>query len=344
MDRQIIMTDIPKQLLFSLKNKKIVITGAGGYIGSKLVTAIKDIDCLICRVSRNKSILPVIKNKCAKIMDYEGSIQDSCFLREFLPESDIVFHLSGQTNLNFAQQNVAADWNANVLPMQQLLEYCRQIKLSPVIIFSGTATQVGLTSTLTVNESMPDLPITIYDLHKLNAEDYLKTYSAQTLVKGVSLRLTNVYGPGSASINQNRGIINQMTSNAINGQALTVYGDGKFIRDYIFIDDVIAAFLNAVQFIDNLKSRHFLIGSGRGIYISDAIHAIADNAQQLTGNAVAVNNIPMPLQLNPIEKRNFIADISAFCKNTYWMPAIEFGQGIRETVKYFYIMDEKHRR
>jgi nucleoside-diphosphate-sugar epimerase len=326
--------DFQKHLLSCFNNKKIVVTGASGYIGSKLVSAIQDADSLICRMSRDKRTLPIIKESSARIMDYEGSIQERRFWEKVLPESDIVFHLSGQTNLNYAQENVIEDWNANVLPMQQLLECCRQIKLTPSIVFSGTATQVGLTSKLPVNESVTDLPITIYDLHKLNAEDYLKSYSAQAFVNGVSLRLTNVYGPGTASMNKNRGIINQMAVKALIGNNLTVYGEGKYIRDYVFIDDVVSAFLNAIQFMSKLKSRHFLVGSGQGVSISDAISSVAENAQKITGRAVALDYVPEPLLLHPIERRNFIADISAFRENTQWFPATEFENGLGKTVKY----------
>lgn len=339
------MTEIPQQLLSCFKNKKIVVTGASGYIGSKLVDAIKDYDCLICRVSRKKNTLPVISGGCARIMDYEGPVQDRRLWKRVLPESDIVFHLSSQTNLNFARDNVMEDWKANVLPIQQLLECCRQTKISPTVVFSGTATQVGLTSKLPVSEVVPDLPVTIYDLHKLNAEDYLKTYSAQSFVKGVSLRLSNVYGPGSASMNKDRGIINQMTAKAIDGQTLTVYGEGKFIRDYVFIDDIITAFFYSARFIDRLKAQHFLVGSGEGVCISDAIRTIAEKVQQISGKKVTVEHVPEPPLLHPIERRNFIADITSFRLNTGWTPETVFEKGIEETVIYsFKNKDVKHGR
>jgi len=83
------------------------------------------------------------------------------------------------------------------LAMLNLLEICRKKKLKPIVLFSGTVTEAGICQEMPVNETVKDSPITIYDIHKLMAETYLKHYCRQGFVRGAILRLANVYGPGA---------------------------------------------------------------------------------------------------------------------------------------------------
>jgi UDP-glucose 4-epimerase len=313
--------------------KRLIITGASGYIGSQLVSALATTECTITRISRDKTKLAKIDGT-AEIIDIEGSIQDIALWHKILPGIDVVFHLSAQTNLYKAEADPVADWQCNVLPMINLLECCKQTKQSVTVIAAGTATEVGLVTKLPVNEQARDFPISIYDLHKLAAENYLKHYSAAGYVKGVTLRLANVYGPGPASVNQNRGIINMMAARALKGEPLTIYGAGEFIRDYIFVQDVLQAFLMAAPAINQLNLQHVLIGSGEGRSIVQAITSIARQAEAITGNCAEVTHIDCPEGIANIEKRDFIADYSTFSAQSGWEPAVTFETGINLTLNY----------
>jgi len=216
--------------------------------------------------------------------------------------------------------------------MQVLLEACRKKQSCPIIIFSGTSTQCGMPEKLPVDENVPDKPITTYDFHKLQAENWLKFYSQQGWVKGVSLRLTNVYGPGPRSSSSDRGILNIMIKKALNGEDLTVYGKGEYIRDYIYIDDVVSSFLFAPNRINDLKGKHFVLGSGKGTTIHDAIVLVSNLVAQETGEKVDVKCVEPPPGLHQIELRNFIANIDILKKMGVINEMYDISNGLKKSL------------
>jgi UDP-glucose 4-epimerase len=167
------------------------------------------------------------------------------------------------------------------------------------------------------------------------SEQYLRWYAEQRYVRGVVLRLANVYGPGPRSSKADRGILNQMMRRALNGEALTVFGTGEFVRDYVYVTDVAHAFLAGAQHADALNARYFVIGSGRGHSIAEAMHMISDRAFARTGRRAEVRHVDPPQSLSPIEQRHFVADSSQFCRATGWHPRYALADGIDATMESF---------
>ena len=92
---------------------------------------------------------------------------------------------------------------------------------------------------------------------------------------------------------------------ALTGEPLTIYGKGDYIRDYIYVDDVIAAFLRAPVYIEQLNGKHFVLGSGQGHTIAEAVNLIAERVGAKTKQRVEVKHIEPPTAQSPIEARNF---------------------------------------
>ena len=262
-----------------------------------------------------------------------GDIQSQETWSRALENADYVFHFAAQTSISVANQDPHADFSANVLPVIRLLETCRQKRLTPIVLFSGTATQVGLTDRLPVDESFRDQPIDIYDIHKLMSEKYLQYYSRDAGIPSVTLRLANVYGPGAQVGSQDRGVFNLMIKRALVGETLTVYGTGERIRDYIFIDDVVRAFLAAGGQADNISGNHYVLGSGIGFRFVDAINLVADRAEALTGCRPAVVHVDPPNGVSPIEERDFVANTQRFQSATGWGPEVALADGIERTMR-----------
>ncbi len=304
-----------EQILSHFKKKCILITGASGYLATNLVNALKDVDCVIIRLSRAK-VLPAMSSR-AKIVDMHGDLCVKETWERAIKGVDIVYHLAAQTSVHVAKEDPYADLQANVVPMLNLLETCRHMNSNPIILFSGTVTQVGIVESLPVDETRRDMPITLYDVHKLMAENYLAHYCHEEIVQGATLRLANVYGPGPSG-NAGRGVLNRMIQKALAGEALTIYGKGDCMRDYVYVDDVICAFLTAATNIDNLNGKQFVIASAQGHTIAQAINLVADQAAQRTKQRVEVKHIEPPSEMSPIEARSFVADTGLFERATGW--------------------------
>ncbi|MFH1288573.1 MAG: NAD-dependent epimerase/dehydratase family protein [bacterium] len=316
-----------ENILNSYTGKRILITGGAGYIAANLVNLLKDINCHIIRFDRQEARLLPINGK-AKIDNIFGDIRDQSIWEKILDKTDIVFHFAAQTSTYVSNDNPLDDIKINVLPMVNMLETCRRKNWDPVILFSSTVTVIGMPACLPVDESQTGRPVTVYDLHKSMAEEYLKYYIDQGFVRGAVLRLSNVYGPGPKSSRSDRGILNMMIRKALAKEALTVYGKGDFLRDYIYVEDVARAFLTAGIKIEKVNGRHFIIGTGEGHTIAEAINLVADRVAFKTGHRVDVTHIKPVTPQSPIEDRNFVADSRMFCNMTGWKNMYSLTEGI----------------
>jgi nucleoside-diphosphate-sugar epimerase len=312
--------------------KRILIAGGTGYLAGSLVGLLKDVECHIVRLGRAKeNFVPVAG--VARTEDIVGDVRELAVWERALEGVDIVFHLAAQTSVSVANRDARADLEANVIPMVHLLEVCRQRGLHPIVLFSGTVTEAGIASRLPVDESQADHPVTIYDLHKLMAENYLKYYAAQRFVYGASLRLANVYGPGPKSSSVDRGILNMMIRRALAGEPVTVYGQGERLRDYVFVEDVARAFVFAAAAIERTNGQHFVIGSGEGHTIAEAMTLVSKRVALRAGVEVPVVYVDPPQPQSPIEARDFVADTRLFSQLTGWRSLVSLVEGIDRTIE-----------
>ena len=308
------------------RGKTVVVSGASGYIAASLVERLAGVAAKVVRLSRKA--LPSLTG----CFDMTGDYADPELWRRALSDADTVFHLAAQTSFYKAASDPDADFQANVAPMRALLESCRRAARRPFIVFAGSATQAGLPRRTPVDENQPDEPITVYDLHKLLAEKLLEGYVRQDWARGTALRLPNVYGPGPGSSSSDRGILNAMLARALRGERLSVYGTGEAVRDYLYIDDLSAAFLAAGKGEDALNGRHFILGSGRGVSLLESFRLAAERVEAATGARVEVACVPEPPGLSPIEARKFTADSSAFRAATGWSAKIPLEDGLDRSI------------
>lgn len=321
-----------RTLLDHFTGRRILITGGAGYIATGLVRILKDADCRILRLDLPGSAFASFDG-LARFEDAHGDLSDPSPWDRATEGADFVFHLAAQTSAAQADEDPRADWRSNVLPMLHLLETCRRKRIRPACVFSSTVTVAGVPARLPVDETHPDNPQTMYDLHKLMAEWYLKYFCKQGHARGAILRLPNVYGPGPGSRRADRGILNRMIRRAMSGDPLTVYKPGNQLRDYLYVEDAARAFLVAATRIDEIQGRHFVIGTGRGHSISEALSLVADRVARKTGVRAEILHVDPPSNLNPIERRNFVVDARAFSEATGWLPETALAEGIDGTLE-----------
>ena len=161
---------------------------------------------------------------------------------DLLDSAEVVLHLSSRTDLRAAEADPVEDERINVAPVRALIRAAKRLSAAPKVVFASTVTIVGAQPANPVDETAPDRPCSVYDRHKLAAETLLREATAAGLLRVASLRLPNVYGYGQSSVNANRGILNAMMRRAANGEPLTIYSDGSYVRDFTHLSDVVEAF------------------------------------------------------------------------------------------------------
>ena len=321
------MDDIIKS---NLNDKNIIITGGFGYIGSALVDHLQLYECNIVCVSRRN--VP----KKQGVRSWTLDLTKESAWKKIVDYADIIFHLSGNTSIPVADQDPKLNLIDSLIPIINLIHAAKDSKKTSRVVFASTVTLYGLTEILPVSERAKPDPITTYDLHKLFIEQHLEMATKNKIINATSLRLSNVYGPslGRSSAND-RGILNKVTESAINGKDITIYGEGNYMRDYIYIDDVVSAFINTA-ITDNTIGKVLNVTSGVGHTIKDAFSLVSKHVTKLTGKKVKINHIEWPKGISMIERRNFIGNADELKRITKWQPNTLFEDGIDIIVKGFW--------
>lgn len=308
--------------LGAFNGKTVVVTGASGYIGSVLVDLLIKHSGKVIRVSR------LNLSRLANVETIQTDVRNPDTWTKIVERADIIYHLAGNTSVYDAANNPAESLNSTLLPLNHLIKAAQELKRQPKVIFASTATVYGLTPPFPVAETVEPKPITVYDLHKLFAEQQLLLATKQGVLNGIALRLANVYGPStSASSADDRGILNRVTAMALQGKDLTIYGDGSYLRDYVYISDVAQAFMLA-GLRDDVCGRVFNVASGKSVSLSEAFNLVAVRAARVSGVEVDVNHTPWPEGASAIEFRSYVADINCISTTLGWQPAITLEAGI----------------
>lgn len=303
------------------------VIGASGYIGSKLVNKLTDSGCNVIRSSRRDTIT----NGDSEFVMAELDSLD--FWLNIVEKSDVIIHLAGNTSINVANDNPALDLNSSVVPIYRLIEACKILRKRPRVVFASTVTAYGFTDNLPVSEATAENPESFYDLHKFFVERQLVLATKLNICDGVSLRLANVYGPSSANSSANdRGILNKIIGLALAGDIVSLYGGGNYIRDYIYIDDVVDAFILA-SISSKSAGEVFNVGSGVGTSVRDAFNAVTQEVYRQTNKIIEMKDMPWPENSPKIDMRNFTASIKKAHTCLGWSPKVSLQTGIATTVK-----------
>ena len=324
------MVDISSKL----KGKVVSITGSNGYIGSALTRELEKYSLKIIRISR-KQLTPK-----DGVEDWVLDLNKKSSWIKIVNRSDIIFHLSGNTSIYDAEKDPKESLISTLFPIIQLINASKKLSRIPRVIFSSTATVYGLTEVLPVLETKRPSPITVYDLHKFFAEQQLLVASSSNIIDAISLRLANVYGPSpTESLSQDRGILSKITKKRFALKNLQIYGNGDYLRDYIYIDDVVNAFLHAsVMDYDILLNKNQIslnVASGKGTPVKEVFELISREIEKITGIRGDIENVAWPEEVNEIEKRNYIGSIELIKSLTGWKPNVSLEEGIRLLVKHY---------
>jgi len=314
-----------------LNNKKILITGGAGFLGSNLTRRLIE-DNEITLFIKPKTDLSRIKDILDKFEIIEGDLLDKELVKEVLKDKNYLFHFAWQTDLKKSMEKPLEDVRNDIIGLLTILECCKEANKNIKIIFASTVTVIGIPEKIPSNELALELPLSVYDANKLLAEKYLKVYYENFNIKFCVLRLANVFGEYQKIDNPNRGVLNFMIGKALRGEPLTVYGKGDFIRDYSYVGNFIDAFIIAAE-SENTNGKVYVLGSGEGKTFLEVVEKIKKIIEE-KGKKVEIqfNDV----ETHKINKRDFVADSTRFRNDTRWIPRISFEEGLRKTIEFYW--------
>lgn len=297
---------------------KILVTGGAGFIGSTLVDKLID---------QGHSIT-VLDNLVTGRRDYLNQAADF-WERDILdPELitlmqaakfDLIYHLAAQIDVRISVSDPVFDNQVNVLGGLNLLAAAQQSGVKKIVMASTGGAIYGETEELPTSELAPTYPLSPYGIHKLTLEKYLNYYYQVYGLNYTVLRFANVYGPRQYKGGE-AGVIAVFTEAMAKGKTCVLYGDGQQTRDFVYVDDVVAALVSAAE-IDCRGEIN--ISTGVEIDMWQMVAAI----EAAAGEKLKLDRAPARLG----EQRRSVLLNHRALETLNWRPQIEFAEGVRRT-------------
>lgn len=299
----------------------IGVYGANGFIGRHLVRHLTDRGVPVRAVSRrfdtafpevNRNSLELVEADFSHALDMVSSLQDI----------QTVIQLISSSSPGMRNDHATADIEENVLPHVEFLQSCVKAGIKRYIFLSSGGTVYGPNVPVPTPETCPTNPISSHGLTKLTVEQYIRMHGYVDGLDYVILRVANPFGPGQI-YRKGQGLIPAILERSQKGLPIRIFGNGEARRDYIYIDDLIAA-IERSALISGEAKQVLNIGSGEARSVNEVIQAI----ETFTG---------LPIEREYVEMRSTDVDVACLditqARNLLsWHPSVEFQEGIKRTV------------
>lgn len=297
-------------------NKKILITGGAGFIGKHLLNQLIK-DNYQITVIDNLSVGQ--KNHLPKqVKFFQKNIEDPSLLTIFKKvKPEVIFHLAADNRVTSSPEETI---KANVIGTFNVLKSAQITKVKQVI-FTSSAAVYGESKTFPIKETHPTKPISAYGISKLTGELYCQQF--QQYFKTSIFRFANVYGPGQSSSSEG-GVVAIFIDKLLKNQKPIIYGNGKQIRDFIFVEDIVDALILALK---HPKNYILNIGSNQPTSIIDLFH--------LTAKLINKKPDYIKKSARPIEIEKSLFSHSLATKTLDWKPKTSLEKGLKQTIIYF---------
>lgn len=310
-----------------------MVTGGLGFIGSNLTArlvrlgaAVTVVDNMMPRLGGN---LSNVKEIADRIHINFSDVRDEHSMDYLVKGQDYIFHLAGQVNHVDSIRNPIQDLDINCRGTLVLLESCRKYNPGVNIIFAGTRGEYGSSVKLPVAEDHPTNPKGIYAVTNLSAEKMVLVYDDVHKISGTCLRITNTYGPRHQMAHDEYGVLNWFIRKAIDDEMIPVFGDGRILRDFLYVDDLVACFLQ-VAVCEAAYGEVFNVGSGIPICFID----LAKKIVNLSGTG-KVAFTEFTRERKEVEPGDYYTDISKIKRVVGWTPETPLEEGLKRTIEFY---------
>lgn len=333
------------------ETRPILITGGAGFIGSNLAAAllregrrVRLLDNL-SRPGVRENLEWLRKQHPDRVEVLVEDVRNTAAVLKAVDNCAAVFHFAAQVAVTTSLCDPMSDFEINLGGTLRLLEALRRLNDPPPLIFTSTNkvygdldewtleesnsryVPVGTASCSGVNESQPLNFRSAYGCSKGAADQYVLDYAKSFGLATVVFRMSCVYGPHQRG-SEDQGWVCHIARRIAQGQPVVIYGDGKQVRDLLFIDDLVNAFTLALAKISNIAGHTFNIGGGTPNAIS--VLELIDLVAELSGSRPKLRYAGWRTG----DQKYYVSDISKFTAATAWCPLIGVRSGVTQLYRW----------
>ncbi|MEK6927748.1 MAG: GDP-mannose 4,6-dehydratase [Nanoarchaeota archaeon] len=302
----------------------ILITGGAGFVGSYLVEELikRGNKVIIVDILQKKGGLAYVNPRAVFInLDITNP-----FLYQVLDSYHIdgVYHLAAQTSGEDSYRDPSSDIQVNAYGTWLIANYCKNRKIKR-LIYSSTSAVYGSACKEIVDEETLISPDSIYGVSKYSGELFIKQLLRDSETKYTIFRLTNNYGPGENLNFTKKGMVSIFCSFVWRGEPINVRGRLDRFRDFLFVEDTVAALLKAYD-CDKTFNNLYVLSTGKKVFVSQLVEQIIQASGKSKDYPVIIS------EGTPGDTNGFHADISKVKRDLDWEPRYTLEQGLK---KYF---------
>lgn len=302
-----------------MRDRNILLLGGGGFIGTALSRCLCKNKFNVHILSRHFSARQIEPN----MIFYQGSMDDRKILERVLPECKTIIHLASSTTPGSSSRQPALEADKNITPTLRFLDILQSYKNFHIIFVSSGGTLYGNPESTPVNETYLLNPLSFHGAGKVAIETFLKTFSTFPEKNITIVRPSNVYGPGQ-SLHRGFGVIRTMLEHVLSGTMMEIWGDGTSIRDFLYIEDMLAALVCLIDLPHDNNT--YNVGSGIGY----SLNQLKEIIESVCGKKLHAIYRPS----RQIDVKTIVLDSSRLIKKTKWHPSVSLEQGIDFTWKW----------
>ncbi len=314
------------------RGRRVLVTGGLGFIGSTLARAlvaagahVTIADAMIPGCGGNPHNIQGIEDRVVvRLVD----LRERSLLDDLVRGQDVIFNLAGKISHVDSMRDPDADLENNCRAHLGLLEACRRVNPDTKVVYAGTRQVYGRPEYLPVDERHLVRPTDVNGINKAAGEAYHIVYNNAHGLRACSLRLTNVYGPRQLIDHSRQGFIGWFVRLAIEDAEIQIYGDGRQVRDFVYVDDAVDAFLLAGA-DDAANGQVLNVGGSEPIAHRDLVALLIDAAG--TGRFTLVD---WPSQRKAIDIGSFHADSTLIGQVLGWRPTTPLATGLARMVAF----------
>jgi UDP-glucose 4-epimerase len=317
----------------NLNGMKVLITGGAGFIGSNLahqclelgahVTIYDNLDPNMGGNLYNlHDIRDAVELRFHDILDYDRLVD--CVMGK-----DIIFNCAASTSHSFSMREPWLDLDANSRGTINLLEALRRINLEAKLVHIGTSTQLGKLQYQPADENHPEFPLDVYSANKGVSEKYVLIYARAHKMRAAVIRLSNVYGPRASIHSPDFTFNNYFIGLALQGRAISVFGDGRQKRNVVYVEDVVEALLIAAFSADSDGETFFAVGDEHF-----SLAQIAQLTVKIIGKG-SVSFVDWPHERKSIEIGDAVLSNQKIKQKLGWVPKVDLQTGLSRTRDYY---------